>query len=226
MLSKEEIKPLFEDKQYLKVLQDAGNNPYLDDYLGFLYLETGNYDKAEKFFEDSGKLYQQGFCKLLQGDKASARKIWYSAQENSAIIWGKVLLGILDYKLEAIPTFLQVRNFAESTLHYLFKANQTEFAHKLIGAKEFLADCNIETYKYFGRVFIDNNLEDLAFDYLQKAIDVIPQDYEAYFHLGDWYLKNKNIAMAKKSYKRVLEINPYHTPAAKILEKIQGDIIK
>lgn len=224
MLSKEEIKSLFEDKQYLKVLQDAESNPYLSDYLGFLYLETGDYQKAEEVFLSQGMFYQQGFCKLLQGDKISARKIWYSAQANPAIIWGKVLLGIIDYKLEAIPTFLQVRNFAESTLHYLFKSNQIDFAHKLIGAKEFLADCNIETYKYFGRVFIDNNLEELAFDYLQKAIDVIPKDYEAYFHLGDLYLKNKDEKMAAKSYRRVLELNPYHTPAAKILKKMQDSI--
>lgn len=220
MLSKEEIKSLFEKKQYLEVLQDAESNPYLSDYLGFLCLETGDYARAEKFFEDNEMPYQHGFCKLLQGDKISARKIWYSASENPAIIWGKVLLGILDYKLEAIPTFLQVRNFAESTLHYLFKSKQDEFAHKLIGAKEFLSDCNLETYKYFGRVFVDNGLEDLAFDYLQKAIDVIPQDYEAYFHLGDLYLKNKNKEMAIKSYRRVLEINPHHTPAAKILKQI------
>lgn len=220
MLSKEEIKSLFEKKQYFEVLQGAEDTPYLMDYLGFLFLESGDYDSAEKFFSDQKLYYQEGLCKILKGDKTSTRKLWYSVPENIAISWGKVFLGVLDQKLEAIPTFLQVRNFLESTLNYLFKAKQTDFAYKLIGAKDFFADCNIESYKYIGRVLMDNGHEDLAFEYFNKSINLIPQDYEAYFHLGELYLRQNNIQKAIYSYKKVLELNPYHTPAEKILKKL------
>lgn len=220
MLSKEEIKSLFEKKQYFEVLQGAEDTPYLGDYLGFLFLEAGDYDSAEKVFSEQKMHYQQGLCKLLKGDKISARKLWYSVPENIAIIWGKVLLGILDQKLEAIPTFLQVRNFLESTLNYLFKAKQTDYAYKLIGAKEFFADCNIESYKYIGRVLMDNEHEDLALEYFNKSISLIPQDYESYFHLGELYLRKNDIQKAICSYKSVLELNPYHTPAEKIMKNI------
>jgi tetratricopeptide (TPR) repeat protein len=220
LLKQEEIKSLFEKKQYFEVLQESIDDESMQDFLGFLYLENKDYVSAEKYFAQHHMAFQQGFCRILQGDKAKARTIWYMAKESTAIVWGKVLLGILDQRLEAIPTFLQVRNFLEMTLHYLFKSGQSDFAYKLISAKEFFADCNIEAYKYIGRVLMDNGEEEIALEYLQKAIDIIPQDYEAYFYLGELYLRNDNIQKAVKSYKRVLELNPYHTPAAKILKKI------
>jgi len=223
LLNKEEIKSLFEKKQYSEVLKGAKDTPYLLDYLGFLYLESGDYLSAEKFFAEQKMYYQQGLCMVLRGDKVSARKLWYSVPEDTAIAWGKVFLGIFEQKLEAIPTFLQVRNFLETTLNYLFRANQIDFAYKLIGAKEFFADCNIESYKYIARVMMDNNLEGLAYEYLQKAIDVIPQDYEAYFHLGELYVRQNKIDLAIKAYKRVVEINSDHTPAFKILKKLEID---
>ncbi|MEI8377908.1 MAG: tetratricopeptide repeat protein [bacterium] len=222
MLSKEEIKLLFEQKQYLEILQKGTNSCYVKDYLGFLYLETKDYAAAEKFFAEQKMYFQQGFCKLLMGDKASARQIWYSAEENPAIAWGKTLLGILDQRLEAIPSFLQVRNFAEMTLHYFFKSNQTDFAYKLVSAKEFLSDCNVESYKYIGRVLMDNNYEDLAFDYLKKAIDEIPSDAEAYFQLGELYLLRHEPNQALKSFKKILEFNPCHAPAKKKIAQIEN----
>jgi len=221
LLSKEDIKLLFEKKQYLEILQEGANNCHVKDYLGLLYLETKDYSSAEKFFAEQGMHFQQGFCKLLMGDKASARQIWYSVEENSAIIWGKVLLGILDQRLEAIPSFLQVRNFAEMTLHYLFKSEQKDFAYKLVSAKEFLADCNLETYKYIGRVLMDNNFEDLAFDYLKKGISEIPTDGEAYFQLGELYLGRNDSKSALECFTKILEFNPYHIPAKKKIAQIQ-----
>jgi tetratricopeptide (TPR) repeat protein len=221
LLSKEEIKLLFEQKQYLKILQEGEANPYIKDYLGFLYLETKDYVSAEKFFAEQGMFFQQGFCKLLIGDKAAARHIWYSSDETPAISWGKTLLGILDQRLESIPTFLQVRNFAEMTLHYLFKSNQVDFAYKLVSAKEFLADCNLESYKYIGRVLMENNFEDLAFDYLKKGISEIPLDGEAYFQLGELYLMRNDVASALGCFKKILEFNPYHVPAKKKIAELE-----
>lgn len=220
MLTREEIKALFEKKQYFEVLQGAKDTPYLSDYLGFVLLETGAYAQAEEFFAEQKKYYQQGLCMLLRGDKASARKLWYSVPEDTAIVWGKVILGIFDQKLEAIPSFLQVRNFLETTLYYLFKAKQDDFAYKLVGAKEFFADCNIEAYKYIGKILMENNHEDLALEYFDKATDVVPQDYEAYFYLGELYLRKDLRGNAIASYSRVLELNPYHTPALKILKNL------
>lgn len=222
MLSKEDIKLLFEKKQYLEILQEGTNNCLVKDYLGFLYLETKDYEGAERFFAEQKMHFQQGFCKLLMGDKAAARQIWYSAEDNPAIAWGKTLLGILEQRLEAIPSFLQVRNFAEMTLHYFFKSNQKDFAYKLVSSKEFLADCNLESYKYIARVLMENDFEDLAFDYLKKAIEEIPSDAEAYFQLGELYLWRKEPKLALECFRKILEYNPYHVPAKKKIAQIEN----
>lgn len=208
------------EHNYKKALNMIENN-CKDNYLGIILLENGDYKKACEFFKNKKNDYSTGFCYILQGDLQKAREIWYQAKDTPAISWGKTFLGIINYKLEAIPSFLQIRNFLEMTIHYLLDSPQKQLAYRLIESKEFLADCNIETYKYIGRVLAYHDMEELAIEYLQKAISEIPQDYEAIFVLAEIYLKNNDITNAIKYLKQTLYVNKYHTPAQKILKNLK-----
>jgi len=59
-----------------------------------------------------------------------------------------------------------------------------------------------------------------AIDFYNKAIDVFPQNAEAWYNLGGTYLMQQNIVKAKECWSKVLEINPAHTEAAKWLKQI------
>jgi len=207
--------------EYKKALKNIPNSQKTS-YFGLILLENGEYQKACDFFKKQKNYYSEGFCHLLQGNLKKAREIWYQAPESPAISWGKTILGIINYKLEAIPSFLQIRNFLEMTLHYLLNSPQRELAYRLIEAKEFLADCNIETYKYIGRVLAYHDMEELAVEYLEKAISEIPQDYEAIFVLAELYLKNNDIKKAIKYLEQTLYVNKYHTPAMRILKELKS----
>lgn len=220
MLRKERNEDIFLNREYDKALNVIQQNP--DGFgvgKGFIYLQKGDYKIAFDEFDKEGLTYQKGFCALLMGDYDLAKEIWYSSEESPAISWGKVLLGLLKSRLDGIPSFLQVRNYMESTLYYFFEAGQVEYAEKLISAKEFLADCNIEAYKYIGRTLMEySEYKDLAQEYLKEATCVLPQDYEAFYLLGCLFIEDGEMDKAKDSLEQALRINEYHLPTRHILE--------
>ncbi|MEK6247610.1 MAG: tetratricopeptide repeat protein [Planctomycetales bacterium] len=65
------------------------------------------------------------------------------------------------------------------------------------------------------------NQTDLAFNHLQEAIRIEPNDDRAYFTLGHLHVIRKHFREAKAAYRRVLEINPSHQPARLALGELQ-----
>lgn len=220
MFKKKIDEEIFLNREYEKALEIIEQNPEsLGAQKGFIYLQKGDYQKAYDVYDEYGMDYQKGFCALLMGDYELARDIWYKSPDSPATSWGKVLLGILQARIDGIPSFLQVRNYMESTLYYFFESNQIEYAERLISAKEFFADCNIEAYKYIGRTLMNQEkYMDLAQDYLEMAAKVLPQDYEAYYLLGRLHLSLNDKVQAKRCLEQALRINEYHVPTKNILE--------
>jgi tetratricopeptide (TPR) repeat protein len=68
---------------------------------------------------------------------------------------------------------------------------------------------------------MENDFEDLAFDYLEKAIEEIPSDAEAYFQLGELHLWRNEPQSALECFKKILDFNPYHVPAKKKIAQIE-----
>lgn len=186
----------------------------------FCYFETQKYQQAAELYQKVGMSFQEGFCRFLSGELEKAREIWNDAQDSPAVLWGQIVVGIIDTQIYHFPTYFQIRNFFESTLSYLFAAKRYDYIEKLISAKEFLAEFNIETYRIIGKVLLENNWMELSKQYLEKAISELPQDYEAYYLLGLWYYKNEEAQKAKYFLKRCLDINDFYCSASKLIDKI------
>jgi tetratricopeptide (TPR) repeat protein len=192
----------------------------LETVLAFCYTETHRYKEAAELYHKLELNYQEGFCHLLSGNDKKAKEIWLASENNPGIIWGKIIAGILESQVDEFPTYFQIRNNLESTLTYLFEAKKTEYLEKIIGAKQFLAEFNIESYRIIGKVLLENNYTQLAKEYLEKAITELPQDYEAYYFLGLWYYQNKEPQKAKYFFQRCLDINEYYCSASNMIDKI------
>jgi tetratricopeptide (TPR) repeat protein len=188
--------------------------------LALAYFENGEYEKAEHLYGLAGNSYQEGFCKLLCGNETGAKNAWYSASENSAIMWGKALLGFINLRVDFVPSFLQVRNFFESTLNYLMKANQIDYTESLISCEEVLADVNLETYKFIGRSLFNSGYQNLSFEYFEKSRKNIPHDPEIYYYLGLYSLHIKDYGETEKFMRKCLELNNMFTPARAILKNL------
>ena len=80
-----------------------------------------------------------------------------------------------------------------------------------------LEDINCEVYKYIGRALLNNDYDELAYDYLNYAIQILDDDIEAFYMLGEYYLKYNKIDKASSCFEKILKINNLYYPAIKQL---------
>ncbi|MBS4760676.1 MAG: hypothetical protein KHX03_08285 [Clostridium sp.] len=206
---------------YLKeVLKNSSSN-YEKGFLARIYLEEKNYQKAAELYEQAGMLFEYGRCQLLQGEFNKTKDIWGSIkEENPAVLWGKSLLEFINLYVINIPTFFQIRAFLEVDLDALLNANLITYCENIVNGAHLLAQNNQESYKFIGRVFVNNGYFDLADLFLQKAKDVCYVDPEVHFLLAKCYIHNKDIQSARKALETSLEKGFGYYPAKKLLDEI------
>ena len=191
------------------------------DILARIYLEEKNYKKASDLYKKSNMLFEYGRCELLQGNIDTTKAVWQSLDNSSpAIIWGKSLLEFINLYVINIPSFFQIRAFLEMDLDALLNANQITYCENIVNGAHLFAQNNPESYKFIGRVFVNNSYYDLADLFLQKAKDVCYVDPEVHFLLAKCYIEKKDIKKAKKSLETSIEKGFGYYPAKKLLEKI------
>ena len=184
-------------------------------------LKTNEYLKSAKIYNALGEKYQEGYCYLLLSNESKASDIWYSANISSPVLWGRALLDIINSQINNVPTFLQIRNYLEVDIGNFIKSENTRYAEALIDASDFLADINLETYKFIGRTLMNNGYLSLGMDYLVKSQKTLRNDPEIYYYLAQYCQKAGSLCESKKMLNKCLELNIYFTPARKMLEKIE-----
>ena len=224
-MQKQELMTEFFVKKNYKELKNKlidSNNDLEQEYLARIYLEEQNYKEASKLYEKLNMLYEHGRCELLCGNIENTKKIWNEIKtENSASLWGKSLLEFINLYVINIPSFFQIRAFLEVDLDAMLKANLITYCENIVNGAHLLERNNQESYKFIGRVFINNNYYDLAYLFLQKAKDVCYVDPEVHFMLAKYYIEKKDISQAINSLKISLEKGYGYFPAKRLLEKLE-----
>lgn len=200
---------------------NARGNLKIKKMLAFLYLQTNQYKEASEIYSELDLPYQQGFCELLQGHFSIAQRVWLGAENSPAINWARCLLDYIWGDYFQNPTFLQIRNFYELSIEYFLQANQTVYAENLINCVPDLAEVNMEVYKYTGRALLNSDYYSFCLQFFQKSAEIMPQDPEIYFHIGQYYLKCNNIVNAKFNLEKCLRLNSAYTSAELLLKSIQ-----
>lgn len=191
-------------------------------FLARSYLETQNYEKASSTYAKLGMLYEFGRCELLRGNIENTKDIWKNIKdENPAILWGESLLQFINLYVINLPTFFQIRAFLEVDLDALLKAQQITYCENIVNGAHLLYKNNQETYKFIGRVFLNNNYYELADMFLQKAKDVCYVDPEVHFMLAKCYIHYKDIKKAKQALNTSIEKGYGYFPAKRLLEQIK-----
>ena len=188
--------------------------------LAFAYQEKKDYAKASELYCKSGNLYQSGFCELLQGNESEAKKLWDKCPPSPASQWGKCLLDFINLKSRPlVPSYLQVRNFLEMDISYFITANKVRYAENVIKNEEVLISINLESYKLIGRVLLNYGFLNMSKKYLMKSIDLVDQDSETFFHLGQLYYEMKAYNDCITTLEKCLELNPNYIPAYHLTDK-------
>ena len=184
-------------------------------------LLTFDIDGCQRFFAENGYLLVLGYCFLLGDNLKDARAAFIQAREfdkraNWALFMTNLFLNLpADY-----PSYFELRNFLEIDLNILIQAGKGEFVEKLISYADFFYTINPEVYKYLGRVFLNNDLEQYGYFFLMRAKDYFYNDPELHYLLAEFFFNKKDFKEAKKYAQTCLEVLPEYFPAKKMLEKI------
>ena len=166
-------------------------------------------------------LYEFGRCRLLCGDLDSTKKIWSSIKDDTpAVLWGRSLLEFINLYVIKVPTFFQIRAFLEVDMDALLKANLITYCENIANGAHLFAQNNPESYKFIGRVFVNNKYFELAELFLKKAKDVCYVDPEVHFLLAKCSLHKNDLNSAIKSLKTSMEKGYGYYPAKKLLKEI------
>lgn len=220
---KELLKKFFVTKDYdnLKLLLANSTSIYEKEYLAKLYVEEKDYTKASEIYRNIGMHFEYGRCELLNGNLENAKRVWQNIKEESSpLLWSKSLVEFINLYVVHIPTFFQIRAFLEVDLDALLKAGHIEYCENIVNGAHLFAQNNQESYKFIGRVFVNNSYFDLAELFLKRAKDICYVDPEVHFLLAKCHLHNNNIKEAQKALNTSIEKGYGYYPAKKLLETI------
>lgn len=224
MNRKDLLNKFYVEKDYLTLKKLLCNSdcPSELEFLAEIYLKEEAFEKAERIYQMAGLRYQEGRCRLLQGDYESAKEIWLSIKiPSSPLLWGLSMIQFIERYVTDVPTFFQIRAFLEVDLDALLKAKQYDYCENIINGADLMAKNNPECYKFIGRVFVNNNLHDMAKVFLEKAKDICYIDPEVHFLLAKCYIANNNLKRAQNSLETCIDKSPGYYPASKLLSQIK-----
>lgn len=205
--------------QIIEPFEENGTKEVLELFAYAFFLK-GEYKRAAVFYKKAEMLYQQGYCLLMSGDNASAKKIWSKLDKSSALSWGLCLVDYVEQKVSKIPTYLQIRNYLEKDLSNLLKAGQKELAQNLISCSETLVNINPESYKIIAKALFNQGYKDASVEYWAKSQEITNQDPEIYFYLAKYCFEKNAVLEAKAMLNNALDINELYLPAKKMLDEI------
>lgn len=182
-----------------------------------------HYDDAFKEFLLLEMFYEAGYCKFIQGDIENAKLFWKKVDVNSpALKWGESIIRLCNLMIPEKLTFFQIRNFLERDLQLLIENNQLSLVENIISSADILAEFNPETYKFIGRVLMNNGYFDIAYEFLLKSKAICYKDCENHFLLAQFYLAKGNNKTAIKILKNSIAINSGYFPAKKLLSQVMN----
>jgi len=203
---------------------DVNADYFYKQSLALAYFENRDYANAAKVYYEADDKYQAGYCELLMGNLDAARELWSKAPDSSAVEWGRCLIDMINFQVKKLPSFLQIRNNLEVDIGYLIQAQQFKFAQNLIDCVSVMVNINLETYKFIGRSLLHNDYPQPCVKFLLKGRHLLPQDPEAYFHLGQYSFAVEAYKEGKQYLKQCLSINKNYSPAKALLAKIEAKL--
>lgn len=190
------------------------------ELVGLAYERKGLYEEAGQTFITIGDRFQSGYCYMLLGRLDKATDCWRSMLADRPNHWCLILHGMVTSTLNALPTFLQIRNHIEADVIHLLRAGQEDMVTSLLRYVDVLSDINYECYKYVGRALFNAGKLEKAAEFLLKGQRTLPNDPEVYYHLGQYYHAVGQLEEAALMLHQCLLISATYTPARELHDAI------
>ncbi len=177
--------------------------------------------ECQSFFEKNNYRLELAYCKLLNDELKEAENLFSDLQDlETRARWGNMVTKILLEKQAPYPTYFDLRNFLEIDLNLLINYEKGEYVEEIIKYADMFSSVNPETYKYIGRVFLNNNLHSYGKFYLERAKTYFYHDPELHVMLGYVYEAEGKTERALNSIENCLRILPEYYPAKVLKRKL------
>jgi len=207
-----EKKPRHTDMSgFLSKIQSARVNVETLLDRGWNYIVSGRYEKASR--------------ELLQAKKLSPKNV----QIYNLLGWAYIHLEQYD---KASLTFQEVLNLdsnnemAHANLGYL-NYKKGLYREAIEGLSNITKNANnkqavLYALFYLGLIYQEREMFDDAIEFLNKAIALGPNLYEAYYYLGKAYKKRGLNNLATQIWEKLIDINKFNIWAKKAKEELNG----
>lgn len=176
---------------------------------------------CQQFFLKKGHVLELAYGFLICGNLEEAKKNFSLIKENdNRARWALTMISFIEGDVREYPTYFQLRNFLEIDLNILIHYFKGDYVEKVIRYCDYMFNINPEVYKFIGRVLYNNNLEQPAMYFLEKAKSYFWNDPELHYLLAYIYFNKKDYEQAKKCLNDCLQILPKYFPAVDMMSKI------
>jgi tetratricopeptide (TPR) repeat protein len=194
--------------------------PRFQETSGFAALHARQFPAAYQLFFQANNLYMAGYTALMAQAWPEAQQCWLQLAKTQPNHWGVSLWSLLQGQQQITPTFLQIRNHVEMDVHYLLTYGHVGLAEQLLAASDTLAQFNPEVYKLLGRMLLFHGRYPQAYAQLDKALQVLPNDPELYFTLGEGYAREKRWEESHLMLTQCLAMVPSLVPAQRLSQEV------
>lgn len=176
---------------------------------------------CQQFFVKNGCTLECAYCFLFNEDLENAKFAFSQIKDSDVRAkWALFMISLIEGNIKEYPTYLQLRNFLEIDLNLLIHYFKGDYVEKIIRYCDFMFTINPEVYKFIGRVLYNNNLEQQALFFLEKAKSYFWHDPELHYLLAYIYYENNNKTEALKCIENCLDVLPKYFPAEDLKRKI------
>ncbi len=187
------LKELLESEKYYS------GNPKVHYYLGIAYHGKAMQDKAIEELEEAVSLdknYSEAHNYL--GTLYLERELWDKAIEEFEKALGNYLY---DTPAMALYNMAAAYYAKKDYKRALMKYNEALRVEPLTGLRP-------QIYKKMGQIYYDEDNFSEAIWHLKKSVDIDSSLYDAYFLLGQSYLKNRDHENARRAFQQVIHLSP------------------
>ena len=194
----------------------------MDKYLQYkTEFLSGNKKNCKEFFEKNKYYLESGYFYIIEDNLEKAQKCFEKLSDiDPRANWGIFLCQMLNQKPQRYPTYFEIKNFLEIDLNILIKYYKGDYIDKIIKYADFMANFNLEVYKYIGRVFWANDLMPISMFFLNRAKDRFYNDPELHYLLAYIYYNSNNLEQSKKYIQSCLSILPEYAPTVALKNKM------
>lgn len=187
-------------------------------------LLASDFDGCLSFFKNNGYIVEAAYCELFSDNLDEAFELFSSWSEfNARAEWGVFLCKLIKGYSDKYPTYLQIRNFLEIDLDMLIKNFKGDYVQNIIRYVDWLASFNPEVYKFIGRVFINNGLEEEGRMFLLEAKNFFYNDPELHYLIAVECFKENKKDEVKQALNACLWVLPGYYPALKMKHELGID---